>query len=50
MKKSSKIALILYYLGFKYNVSSFEDFITYGYGKLSDYGFWQFDLIKSNKN
>jgi len=46
MKRSSKMAVILYLLGFKYSVSSFEDFTTYGYGKLSDFGFWQYDLIE----
>ena len=46
IKKSNKIALILYFSGFRYQCSSFEDIITYGYGKLDQWGFWQFELIE----
>ena len=39
------IAMMLYYLGFKYKVSTdIAGSLTRGYGKLDVYGFWQFQL------
>lgn len=44
-KRSDIIAIILYLLGIKpgYTISV-ADSIEYGYGKLHDFGFWQFTL------
>ncbi len=39
------IAKILKFLGFKPKVSTgVHGFLTYGYGRLSDNGFWQYPL------
>jgi len=39
------IAFILFKFGFKYGVSTgIHGLTTYGYGKLSDSGFWEYEI------
>ena len=45
-EKSHPMAIKLFDTGIQYGASSFEDFETYGYGELDDYGFWEYPLIK----
>jgi hypothetical protein len=42
------IAVALYQRSYVHSCSSFEDIITYGYGSLDDYGFWEYPLYEED--
>ena len=43
--KSNEIALMLFFLGFKYhNSTGICGRTTHGYGKLDNYGYWEYPL------
>lgn len=43
--RSHWIAILLYSLGFRYGATTdIGDSLSLGYGKLDDYGFWQYQL------
>lgn len=49
LKKNHQIAIERYKNGEKPNVSStLEDEITYGYGEVDEYGFWEFPLYEDD--
>lgn len=44
--RSHWIAKLMYFFGFKYGTSiDIADYITHGYGRIDDHGWWQFWLI-----
>ena len=49
MKLKHFIGKLLLKSGFKYGVSTdIAGFISFGYGKLDSYGFWQFPIYKKD--